>query len=108
MGSMAGRANDGERRVSAACSGLRCASRAEITPDQLVKSFNSFGDAGALVCSRTQGENNMNKILLIAFGLMATLMPMAAEETQKQPDVGQPAPDFSLTTGDGSQVSLKD
>jgi peroxiredoxin Q/BCP len=50
----------------------------------------------------------MNKILLIAFGLMATLMTMQAEDTQKQPAVGQPAPDFSLTTGDGSQVSLKD
>src|SRR5436305_1425761 len=50
----------------------------------------------------------MNKILLIALGLMATLMTMQAQETQKQPDVGQPAPDFSLTTGDGSQVSLKD
>jgi peroxiredoxin Q/BCP len=49
----------------------------------------------------------MNKILLTTFGLMATLMPMQAQETQKQPEVGQPAPDFSLTTGDGSQVSLK-
>jgi peroxiredoxin Q/BCP len=50
----------------------------------------------------------MNKILLIAFGLIATLTVMQAQETQKQPEVGQPAPDFSLTTGDGSQVSLKD
>ena len=50
----------------------------------------------------------MNKILLIAFGLVATVMTMQAQETQKQPEVGQPAPDFSLTTGDGSQVSLKD
>jgi peroxiredoxin Q/BCP len=50
----------------------------------------------------------MNKILLIAFGLIATLMTMQGQETQKQPDVGQAAPDFSLTTGDGSQVSLKD
>src|SRR5256884_1404326 len=34
------------------------------------------------------------------FGLMAA--------TQTQPEVGKPAPDFSLTTGDGSQVNLKD
>jgi thioredoxin-dependent peroxiredoxin len=33
---------------------------------------------------------------------------MAANEPQTQPQVGKPAPDFSLTTGDGSQVSLKD
>jgi peroxiredoxin Q/BCP len=50
----------------------------------------------------------MNKIVLIALGLVASLMTMQAQETQKQPEVGQPAPDFSLTTGDGSQVSLKD
>src|SRR5438445_11797083 len=28
--------------------------------------------------------------------------------TQIQPEVGKPAPDFSLTTGDGSQVRLKE
>jgi peroxiredoxin Q/BCP len=50
----------------------------------------------------------MNKIVLIGLGLVASLMTMQAQETQKQPEVGQPAPDFSLTTGDGSQVSLKD
>ncbi len=33
---------------------------------------------------------------------------MAATETQTQPAIGKPAPDFSLTTSDGSQVSLKD
>ena len=33
---------------------------------------------------------------------------MRAAETQKQLEVGKPAPNFSLTTGDGSQVSLKD
>ena len=33
---------------------------------------------------------------------------MFAAETQKQPAAGAAAPDFSLTTGDGSQVSLKD
>jgi thioredoxin-dependent peroxiredoxin len=33
---------------------------------------------------------------------------MAATESQITPEAGKPAPDFSLTTGDGSQVSLKD
>src|SRR4026209_1620028 len=42
---------------------------------------------------------------IIAF---ATFTCMAATESQTQPEVGKPAPDFSLTTGDGSQVSLKD
>src|SRR5882762_30672 len=48
-----------------------------------------------------------NMILSVIIGL-GTLNVMAAAETQQQPDVGKPAPDFSLTTGDGSQVSLKD
>lgn len=39
---------------------------------------------------------------------LATFTCMAATEPEKQPEVGKPAPDFSLTTGDGSQVSLKD
>ena len=33
---------------------------------------------------------------------------MLGAETQKQPSTGTSAPDFSLTTSDGSQVSLKD
>jgi len=51
----------------------------------------------------------MNKILatVTAFGAIA-FMAIAATETQKQPPAGSPAPDFSLTTSDGSQVSLKD
>jgi peroxiredoxin Q/BCP len=36
------------------------------------------------------------------------LTAVAATETQMQPAAGKPAPDFSLTTGDGSHVSLKD
>src|SRR4026209_2344386 len=48
-----------------------------------------------------------NTILLAIIGL-ATFTCMAATESQTQPEVGKPAPDFSLTTGDGSQVSLKD
>src|SRR4030081_1182254 len=51
--------------------------------------------------------NIRNMILSAAIGL-GTLTSMAAKETSSQPGVGQSAPDFSLTTGDGSQVSLKD
>jgi thioredoxin-dependent peroxiredoxin len=42
---------------------------------------------------------------MIAF---ATLAYLQGAEPQKQPAVGTAAPDFSLTSGDGSQVSLKD
>src|SRR4029078_8789929 len=48
-----------------------------------------------------------NTILSAIMGL-ATFTGMRATESQTQPEVGKPAPDFSLTTGDGSQVSLKD
>jgi thioredoxin-dependent peroxiredoxin len=48
-----------------------------------------------------------NMILSVTIAL-GTLGVMAAAETQTQPEVGKPAPGFSLTTGDGSQVSLKD
>ena len=51
--------------------------------------------------------NIKNTILSAIIGL-ATFTCMAATESQTQPEVGKPAPDFSLTTGDGSQVSLKD
>src|SRR6266545_1129757 len=51
--------------------------------------------------------NMKNTILSLIIGL-GTLSSMAASETQQQPEVGKAAPDFSLTTGDGSQVSLKD
>jgi peroxiredoxin Q/BCP len=50
----------------------------------------------------------MNKSLLsVTIGLV-TVALMQAADTQKQPEVGQAAPDFNLTTGNGSQVSLKD
>src|ERR1700716_467245 len=48
---------------------------------------------------------NMILSVIIAIG---TLGLMQGAEPQKQPAAGKPAPDFSLTTGDGSQVSLKD
>src|SRR5256886_17192433 len=51
---------------------------------------------------------NMKNTVLSAIIGLATFTCMAATESQQQPEVGKPAPDFSLTTGDGSQVSLKD
>ena len=39
---------------------------------------------------------------------LTNVTPMSAAESQKQPATGSAAPEFSLTTGDGSQVSLKD
>ena len=51
----------------------------------------------------------MNKIAALAvFGAAACVMLAANEPQKTQPATGKPAPDFSLTTGDGSQVSLKD
>ena len=50
----------------------------------------------------------MNKIFLSAIAGLITLAFVQAAQTQKQPEAGTPAPDFSLTTSDGSQVSLKD
>ncbi len=49
----------------------------------------------------------MNKITIALVGLLAC-SALAANEAQKQPTTGSPAPDFSLATSDGSQVSLKD
>jgi peroxiredoxin Q/BCP len=51
---------------------------------------------------------NIRNTILSAMMSVATFTSMAATESQTQPQVGKPAPDFSLTTGDGSQVSLKD
>jgi len=50
----------------------------------------------------------MNKIFLSGMVGLITLALVQAAETQKQPAAGTPAPDFSLTTSDGGQVSLKD
>src|ERR1700756_461331 len=50
----------------------------------------------------------MNKIFVSTVIGLTTLVLVDAAETQQQPEVGKPAPDFSLTTGNGSQVSLKD
>src|SRR6476620_7802892 len=50
---------------------------------------------------------NMKNMILSAVIGLGTLVLMA-EEPQQQPEVGTAAPDFSLTSGDGSHVSLKD
>src|SRR5437764_9715901 len=50
----------------------------------------------------------MKNMILSAIITLGTFTLMAAAESSKQPAAGTPAPDFSLTTGDGSQVSLKD
>jgi len=50
----------------------------------------------------------MKNMILSAIIALGTLTLMAAAETSKQPAAGTQAPEFSLTTGDGSQVSLKD
>src|SRR5205809_5666711 len=50
----------------------------------------------------------MKKIFLSAVVGLSTLAFVEGAETQTQPATGTPAPDFSLTTSDGSQVSLKD
>jgi peroxiredoxin Q/BCP len=52
----------------------------------------------------------MNTILRCAAlsGFLVFSAMTYAAETAKQPVAGTPAPDFSLTTGDGSQISLKD
>ena len=52
----------------------------------------------------------MNRIPgFIAFlACLCTASPIFGGQTAAPPAAGGPAPDFSLTTGDGSQVSLKD
>lgn len=51
----------------------------------------------------------LNQLLLtiLAAGTIASTA-LAADMAQSQPTVGKPAPDFTLTTGEGNQVSLKD
>jgi thioredoxin-dependent peroxiredoxin len=53
-------------------------------------------------------RNEMRKSLLLAMACFATLGLMQAADTSTQPVAGTAAPDFSLATSDGSQVSLKD
>ena len=50
----------------------------------------------------------MKKIFFSGVVGLITLTLVQAAETQKQPAAGTSAPDFSLTTSDGSQISLKD
>jgi thioredoxin-dependent peroxiredoxin len=57
---------------------------------------------------KKSGDTEMNKILLSAAAGLITLAFVQAAQPQKQPEAGTHAPDFSLTTSDGSQISLKD
>ena len=52
----------------------------------------------------------MNKIFALATLVACSLSTptIFGAETARQPATGSAAPDFSLTTGDGSQVTLKD
>ena len=50
----------------------------------------------------------MKKTLLSATLGLITVALMPGAETQPQPQTGATAPDFSLTSSDGSPVSLKD
>src|SRR5579884_3174638 len=50
----------------------------------------------------------MKSVILSAFVALGTFIAVGAAQTPSQPAVGTTAPDFTLTSGDGSQVSLKD
>jgi peroxiredoxin Q/BCP len=50
----------------------------------------------------------MNKSLLSVIAALASVGMVQSADTAKQPEVGQAAPEFSLRTSDGSQVSLND
>ncbi|MFL6514741.1 MAG: peroxiredoxin [Chthoniobacterales bacterium] len=50
----------------------------------------------------------MNKMTLAIVSVIAALGFVRAAEPQKQPAAGTPAPEFSLTSNEGSAVSLKD
>ena len=50
----------------------------------------------------------MNKLFLSVTVVAVAAGLIQAAELPNQPAVGSAAPDFSLTSGDGSQVSLKD
>ena len=49
----------------------------------------------------------MNKITITLLGLLVCSV-LAANESQQQPAAGSPAPEFSLASGGGGSVSLKD
>jgi thioredoxin-dependent peroxiredoxin len=50
----------------------------------------------------------MIKMTLTIVSVVVALGSIQAAEPQKQPAAGTPAPDFSLTSNEGSPVSLKD
>ena len=76
---------------------------------QLAPYFDSL-DRNQVV-DRLRGKQEtkiMSKICLSVLAGALVLGMMSAAETQKQPEAGTTAPDFSLTSNDGSHVSLKD
>jgi peroxiredoxin Q/BCP len=75
-----------------------------MTKDHLPFDRNSITDRFV----KKSGDAKMNKIFLSAVVGLITLGFVQASETQKQPAAGTPAPDFTLTTSDGSQINLKD
>jgi peroxiredoxin Q/BCP len=71
--------------------------------------FGSFAFTKFPVTFQSQfKETKMKKSLLSAIVGLATLALMQGADTQTQPAAGTAAPDFSLATSDGSQISLKD
>jgi peroxiredoxin Q/BCP len=66
--------------------------------------FESFPDN----VSDSTKETKMKKSLLLAIVSLATFGLMQGADTQTQPAAGAQAPEFTLATSDGSQVSLKD
>ena len=61
----------------------------------------------SLVRSAKIGTPKMKNITIALLGALACLA-FAANETQQQPAAGSPAPEFSLASGSGGSVSLKD
>ena len=83
-------------------------SRVECPIVQICEIIFTLIAARSLIRSSKISQAKMNKIFLSAIIGLITLSFVQGAETQSQPEVGKPAPDFSLTTSDGSQVSLKD
>jgi peroxiredoxin Q/BCP len=70
--------------------------------------LGSFAFTKFPVTFQSQLKTKMKKSLLSAIVGVVTLSLVHGADTQTQPAAGTAAPDFSLSTSDGSQVSLKD
>src|ERR1019366_3074715 len=58
------------------------------------------------VCSLQERATNLRHRILTAFALF--VLPFAAARAAEVPQIGQPAPEFSLPSQEGGPVSLKD